>query len=84
MKRKNHPMQRIVYAPDGIIRFQGNKLVQMLWEYGRKTGLNLNDLAVKTRSNSDYDDDWNQLAQLLGYSITAFGLVICLMHENLL
>lgn len=62
-----HPMQPVEIAKDGIIRFKQNKLVRKLVDqYG------LNDLAVAIPSE-DYADDWNQLAQLIGYSVSGFG-----------
>ena len=72
MQRKNHPMQPIVWQ-DNVIRFKENKLVRMLLDHGSKTGMDLNHLASRTYHNSDYNDDWNQLAQLIGYSVSGFG-----------
>jgi hypothetical protein len=72
MKEPKHPMQPIVLVKD-IIRFKENKLVRMLLDHSSKTGLDLNKLAAMTYSKNEYKDDWNQLAQLIGYSTSGFG-----------
>ncbi len=65
----NHPMQPIHVATDGVIRFRGNAIVRLLLDWCSARGLTLNDLAVMPFS----DDDFMQLAQLLGYSVSGFG-----------
>jgi len=61
-----HPMQPLVRGEQGIFRFKENKIIGYLFDNGL---LNLNKLAVM-----DFDDnDREQVAQLLGYSIDGYG-----------
>lgn len=71
MKPK-HPMQPIIWK-NNIIRFKENKLVRMLLEHSSKTGLDLNTLTEKTYYKPSYKEDWNQFAQLIGYSVSGFS-----------
>jgi hypothetical protein len=61
-----HPMQKIEFADDGVIRFVENKIVRYLIDNG---SINLNDLAVMGFSKADH----RQLSQLLGYSVSGYG-----------
>ena len=61
-----HPMQKVYQDKDGTIRFRPNPLVQYMLDHGR---VNLNDLAIVPASKADRE----QLAQLIGYSISGFG-----------
>ena len=61
-----HPMQPIVRASDGVIRFQSNAIVQWLLDSGR---LDLNVISIMPFS----DDDRMQIAQLIGYPVSGFG-----------
>lgn len=65
MKAK-HPMQPIVWATDGCIRFKQNKIIDYLFTSGK---MNLNAIACMDFPN----EDRVQLAQLLGYSVSGFG-----------
>ncbi len=70
------PMQPIHIAKDGCVRFKQNRLVDALLDHGQATGFGLNELARKYDSRGpggDYREDWNQLAQLMGYSTSGFG-----------
>ena len=59
----NHPIQPIEKDDRGVFRFKRNKIVEFLSE-GK-----LNDLAVMNFPQ----EDWEQLAQLIGYSLSGFG-----------
>lgn len=62
-----HPMQKIVMADDGFVRFTKNKIVEALlaaWPGG------LNDLAVRFHADRE---DYEQLTMLIGYSVIGFG-----------
>lgn len=61
-----HPMQPIYFDDQGVARFKPNKIVQALLEAGP---LDMNALATMGFS----DEDHEQLAQLIGYSISGFG-----------
>lgn len=63
------PLQPIYTDSSGVIRFQANKVVNYLLKHG---GLDLNKLAVASEL-SDCKEDWEQFAQLIGYSISGFG-----------
>lgn len=65
MKAK-HPMQPIVWAKDGVIRFKENAIIAWLFETRR---LDLNLIATMDFNR----DDRMQVAQLLGYSTSSFG-----------
>ncbi len=68
-KRKRPPMQPIVFAEDGVIRFQKNVLVEYLLDAAGKFGLDMNHLAIIPCPRSDRE----QFAQLIGYSVSGFG-----------
>lgn len=65
-----HPMQPIVIADDGIIRFKRNRAVRFLLDEataGRPCDLNRIAFQEFPR------EDMEQLAQLVGYSVSGFG-----------
>lgn len=59
-------MQKIYLDDNGTVRFKGNKIVRFLLEAGP---YDLNTLSLMNFDN----DDWNQFAQLIGYSICGFS-----------
>lgn len=61
-----HPMQAIVIAEDGVVRFQANGIIRWLVDSGH---INLNEVGLMHFD----DEDRMQLAQLLGYSVSGFG-----------
>lgn len=61
----SHPMQPIVLV-DGVARFKQNAIVRYLLDNG---GLDLNALALVGFSQEDNE----QFAQLIGYSVSGFG-----------
>jgi hypothetical protein len=63
------PMQPIVFAERGVIRFKQNAIVRHLLDYASSRGCSLNELARMDFS----DDDRMQLAQLIGYSVSGYG-----------
>jgi hypothetical protein len=63
--KPRHPIQPLVRV-DGLFRFKPNKIVQFLLDAGP---FDLNQLAVMQFSNEDRE----QFAQLIGYSIRGFG-----------
>jgi hypothetical protein len=67
-----NPIQPVVVAEGGVVRFKKNLLVNALVEHGAKTGLGLNQLAVRF-SAPEHADDRRQLAQLIGYSLSGFA-----------
>ncbi len=68
-RRKRPPMQPMVVAKDGCTRFQANRLVVALLDAAGKHGLDLNWMCSLDAPRSD----WEQFAQLIGYSISGFS-----------
>lgn len=68
----NHPIQPLALDEHGTLRFVSNILVEKLLEHGQNTGLGLNQLAMEF-NGPEYQEDWEQLAQLIGYSLSGFG-----------
>lgn len=62
-------MQPIVQDKRGVFRFKRNGLVDALYEHGVKTGLSLNELHCMDFT----DEDRQQFAQLIGYSVSGYG-----------
>jgi hypothetical protein len=61
-----HPMQKIKFADDGVIRFVQNDIISYLVDIG---AIDLNKLAVMEFSKADR----RQLSQLIGYSVSGYG-----------
>lgn len=61
-----HPVQRVYRDERGVHRFRRNKIVEFLLEAGP---FDMNQLAVMPFSREDYE----QFAQLIGYSVSGFG-----------
>ena len=60
----NHPIQPLAFDEHGTLRFKKNAIVDFM---AHKIGLN--ELAAM-----DFpQEDWEQLAQLIGYSLSGFG-----------
>ncbi|ROM84138.1 hypothetical protein BK655_12370 [Pseudomonas brassicacearum] len=77
---KRQPMQPVVMAADGTIRFKQNKIVSDMLELCQKHGLDLNEIAMR-----DYDkDDRSQLMQLIGYSVSGYGSLSCARAKHLM
>lgn len=62
-----HPMQPIEFDDQGTARFKQNALVRYLLDAGP---IDLNQLAVLPNIPNE---DHEQLAQLIGYSVSGFG-----------
>ena len=70
MVQVKHPTQPLLYDEQGVLRFKRNAIVDYMLKRGRQAGLfDLNSLAIM-----DFDDnDREQLAQLIGYSLSGFA-----------
>lgn len=68
MKRKQQPLQPIVIDEDGVVRFQANALVEHLVDC-----YDLHYLAKSAVGQAASRADWEQLYQLIGYSVSGFG-----------
>ena len=60
------PIQPLALDEHGVLRFKGNAIVQYLLDNG---GLDMNDLCMVPCSQEDRE----QFAQLIGYSLSGFG-----------
>lgn len=70
MPDPKHPMQPIVLDEHGVARFKANSLVRYILDAGKKYGINMNHLAILPNISQE---DREQFAQLLGYSVLGFG-----------
>lgn len=72
------PQQPIYLDEDNVARFRANKIV----EYIRKHyGVNLNDLH-RAIPVDGAREDWEQFAQLIGYSVSGFGELSYVSDES--
>lgn len=62
----SHPMQPVILENQGVARFKRNTLVEYLLDNG---GLDMNDLAMVDAPQEDRE----QFAQLIGYSVSGFS-----------
>ncbi len=70
---KRQPMQPVVAAADGVIRFKQNQIIRDMLDLCEKHGLGLSEIAAR-----DYEkDDRSQLMQLIGYSVSGYGNLDC-------
>lgn len=62
----DHPIQPVVLDDCNIARFKENKIVRFLLDAGP---FDLNQIALMNFAREDHE----QLAQLIGYSVSGFG-----------
>lgn len=65
-----HPVQPLLEDEKGVLRFKRNKIIDWLFSTGK---LDLNQVALLTARGQFPKEDEEQLAQLLGYSLSGFG-----------
>lgn len=67
-----HPMQPIIIASDGVVRFKKNPIVAYLLDHG---GIDMNAIAIGIARGAiaATPEDQSQFAQLIGYSVSGFG-----------
>lgn len=70
-----HPMQPVFVDDQGVARFKPNALVEYLLDHGR---LDMNALAIADASQEDRE----QFAQLIGYSVGGFSELSYVRHES--
>ena len=73
MGSKPHPDQPLVFDSQGTVRFRENKLVSHLVDWAGPRGMGLNELVAHAREHDLADDEYAQLAQLIGYSVSGWG-----------
>ncbi len=69
MKTQPHPIQPLYKDTDGRIKFKANQIVRDLLHLASQHGMDLNNIACRAYS----DQDRQQLAQLIGYSLDGYG-----------
>ncbi len=69
-----HPVQPLEYSKNSILRFKENKIVTYLLDKGP---FDMNHLAVQGFGGDDYE----QLAQLIGYSLDGFSTLSYATNE---
>lgn len=62
----SQPMQEVIIAHDGVIRFKENAVVRYLLDNG---GIDMNHLACRNFPKEDRE----QFAQLIGYSVSGYA-----------
>lgn len=70
-----HPHQPVGIDEEGTVRFKKNEIINYLIDNGN---ISLNDLARKGFSN----EDWTQLAQLIGYSHSSWSTLSYVTNES--
>ena len=70
-----HPIQPLVRHDNGGYRFKENKIVSYLLDNG---GIDMNKLAVLDFTQNDRE----QFAQLIGYSIGGYGMLSYVTDET--
>ena len=80
VKRRRPPMQPVVIAQDGRTRFQVNEVVRALLDEASARGFTLNELTVACHDAPR--SDWEQFAQLIGYSIGGFSELSYVRNET--
>lgn len=68
-----NPMQPILLAGDGVVRFKENRIVSWMLDMLQSRGITLNDIAVTFDRTGKDQDDYQQLMQLIGYSVSGYG-----------
>ena len=65
-----HPMQPIGRDADGIVRFKENKIMRHLMMRGK---VDINELSLMVNEGMITCEDFTQLMQLIGYSVSGYG-----------
>lgn len=72
MKTRKHPSQPVEIVND-VIRFKKNSIVRFMLDKGTDSGLfDLNKIYLKVLSGEFPKDDYDQLMQLIGYSVSGY------------
>lgn len=72
----NHPMQPLERDAAGVIRFKANPIVRYLLDNGPH---DLNGIAALVKAGLFSHDDYSQLMQLIGYSVSGYGDLVPLV-----
>ena len=69
MNTTQHPIQPFITDKHGTLRFKENRIVSDILDFATMHGFGLNEIASKEYSV----EDRQQLAQLIGYSLSGYG-----------
>lgn len=69
-------MQPIVLV-DKVVRFKENRIVSWMLDQLRRANVNLNTIASTFDRTGKDKDDYQQLMQLIGYSVSGYGDLSC-------
>lgn len=73
-----NPIQPLVKDEHNVLRFKQNKIVTDLLNFAQEKGFGLNEIASR-----EYDvEDREQLAQLIGYSLSGFSDLSFVKYET--
>lgn len=64
-----HPLQPLVRDEHGVVRFKQNAIIDWLFRTGQ---LDLNRIAIEVQQQG-WQEEAQQLVQLLGYSLSGYG-----------
>lgn len=73
MKEKKNPNQPIIWTDDECIRFKKNKIVDYILDVASAGGYTLNNICGDFDVHGKDQDDYKQLMQLIGYSVSGYG-----------
>lgn len=74
LKDLKHPRQPIGWDDHGVIRFKRNAIVDWMLEKGRiGAKFDLNEISMMVHKGLFSVEDYVQLDQLIGYSVSGFG-----------
>lgn len=76
LESMKNPIQPVGIADDKCLRFKANKIVRHLLDtHKRRDGMgeDLNDLSFQVAQGVFSTDDYQQLMQLIGYSVSGYG-----------
>jgi hypothetical protein len=76
------PNQPIVFAEDGCIRFMENKIVDRLLDIATESGYSLNEISADQQNGEFRIEDYKQLMQLIGCSVSGYGDLNEVSHEE--
>lgn len=74
-----NPIQPLFNGNDGRLRFKENQIVSQLLDFAKARGFGLNEIAAMNFT----DDDRQQFAQLIGYSLDGYGTLSYVSDEAL-
>jgi hypothetical protein len=72
VKDPKHPIQPVVVVDD-VVRFKENRIVEWMVSMLKASGIELNEISLCFDTRGEHNDDYQQLMQLIGYSVSGYG-----------